>query len=810
MGKQRTVGTCLSYNGVCMQDCEVLEWEHRVEYDENHNHKWDCIRITVASMIVSNAASVTSTTRPVGNDDPYRLHHSQAFFGTVDGDQGQAGFLATDNLLRITEMLSTPRQDLVIWVNDASVDTDSVSDQFFPPQQKKIRQSPRRILLAACGWASKNDYDNPSTEEGDYVNIQDPAAKTEDQVKTLILRRDVLDCDSGPKPIAIVPTPIAGGRSFRLTFTIEVCRTIPKGTARPNSDPSDSGDENVRKRLKNATGTLNQPIIYNRWSVVDSEDEQGRVSHTISGKLIVQDKRYKANAMRLMAFPLAFPFAKLASRRYATSEDGKTLTYEFRFTHAGAAPPKGVRDYNATYSERFSPNVPGMMHGSMSVQVMGWYHRSTDEPAITVSEKTQKAILLRQAYSILYARIRGVVHKLQVIPGQEPKSVTLLDLQVIEQVGKPELEIRVDVMYGEGTIHDTHLRLQNMGEDFYQGVAANVPAYSPLWWPIDNEFGRLTNIDDAHPDYLYAPLGNSASWNPYDDYFDNPDIAHQLSGHRAPKTGSITGKPTNYKREASNSKDVNNGDMSGSRPDDTGSLLTVEYQDTQNPINQPPFAAVVSVMLNGAVVPAVTPPRSLSTTGIWDANQIAGYASYVSYEAETLSDAETGKLAMPLSKPRNLSGGNLSFGGGGGSESSVKPQETATVIRLFAGSGKRVVNVKAERIDSWPIMPTPAEVIQKADESISNAIASVDQLIQKRIIHDNPQPLPSGNGIVYTTNMQLVYSCSRPWSPNEKQAGYQASEIFPMAINKMLRHDQATSIATKPKASNTFASDVFV
>jgi len=85
MPKQRTVGTCLSYNGVCMQDCEVLEWEHRVEYDENHNHKWDCIRITVASMIVSNAASVTSTTRPVGDNNPYRLHHSQAFLGTADG-----------------------------------------------------------------------------------------------------------------------------------------------------------------------------------------------------------------------------------------------------------------------------------------------------------------------------------------------------------------------------------------------------------------------------------------------------------------------------------------------------------------------------------------------------------------------------------------------------------------------------------------------------------------------------------------------------------------------------------------------------
>lgn len=602
-----------------------------------------------------------------------------------------------------------------------------------------------------------------------------------------------------------MPIPIAGGRSFRLVFTIEVCRTLNIGYSAPESDPQKSVDENVAKATTFDT-RKKLPIIYNRWSVVDSEDDQGRVTHTISGRLVVQDKRYKANAMRLMAFPLAFPFARLASRRYATSEDGKTLSYEFSFTHAGAAPPEGVRDYKATYLEGFSPDARGLMKGSMSVQVSGWYHRSTDNPAITVSEKTQKAILLRQAYSIVYARIRGVVHKLQVIPGQDPTNVTLLDLQVIEQVGRPELEIRVEVMYGGASINDTHIRLQNMGEDFYQGASVAVPSYSPLWWPIDNEFGRLTNIDDEHPDYLYPPIGNTDAWKPYDDYFNNPDVAVALRAHNAPKTNSITGKPKKLKRELGQNKIIDNGDMSGSRPDDTGSLETVEHPDTQNPINQPVFSAVVSVLLNGAMIPAATPPQPLSSTGIWDANQIAGFASYVTYEAETLSDSETGKLAMPLSKPRNLLGGSISSGG----SESVKPQETSTTIRLFAGSGKRVINVKGERLGAWPIMPTPAEEIQRTDDSISGAIASVEQLIQKRVIHDNPQPLTSGNQIVYTTNMQLVYSCSRPWSPNAKQAGYQASEIFPLAINKMLKHDQTSSAATKPRASETFATDVFV
>ena len=805
MPKQRTVGICMSYNGVCMQDCTIEDWEHRVEYDEHHCHKWDSIRITLSSLIVTNAASVTSQTRPVGGNDVNRLHVSQAFYSNPDGNSGEKGFLATDNWLQIEAALKYPRQDFVLWVNNASTDTDSASDEFLKPQEKTARTSPRRILLAACGYPGSEDFVDPSTTQDKYVSIADPAQTTEDMTATNILRRDVLDCQNGPRPVSVGPTPLVGGRSMKVTFTIEICRTIASLVGNRQGRQITDNDNEVALQDLKGDGRRLDPVIYNRWSVVDSEDSEGRITHSIQGKMIVKDPRYKPHSMRLMAFPLAFPYARLMGRRYAVSEDGKTLSYDFQYTHAGAAPPPGVRDYKASYQERFSPSIPGLMQAAMQVQVNGWFHRSTTDPAITVTERTQKIVLLRQAHTILWARIRGAGNKLNAFPGMEATGVRLLDMQVIEAVGVPSLELRVEYAYGDKlSPNDIYLHLQNLGREFYEGQAQAITQYSPLWWPIDNEWGRLTNFDDAHPDYLYGALGNTADWKPYDNYFSIPDTAPFFVGHTAPKLPAISGKPKPYKRETKEGSTVDDGDASGSRPKDTGSLISANYPDTTNPINQKQeFTAIISQSLNGTTVPAVKPPTEIGSTGIYDPNQLSGAYSYISYEAEVLSDGETGKVSLPLSKARELAGG--SFSGG----SSSKPSEVSTTIRLFAGSGKRVLNVKAERIGSSPTMPQPAEQITRTDSALGGQVVAVENLLHKQIIHDNPQPIRSGQGIVYTTNMKLVYSCSRPWAPDAKQAGYSANELFPLPVNKMLVHDATTQGLNKVDASNAFASDVY-
>lgn len=801
----RTLGLCVSYNGVCLQDCELLQWDHRIEYDEGHNQKWDVIQLTVASMVVSNANTVNAVAVPNDNDakEPNRRHASQAL-ETIDSNKvwpQKRGFLAVDNLVAVMQLLKRPKCDFVMWLNDAATATQSA----VPPEQTAERTQNRRILLAACGWASAEDFKTPATTEGEFVNVMDPQLDSEKFSKTKIKRRDVLDCCNGPRPISVQPQSLAGGKVVRLHFTIEIVRTIPSGKIVDTLSNQQGDNEERRKAISD--NRKESPIIYNRWSVSDSEDDSGRVTHTISGKLIVSDKRYKPNAMRLMAFPLAFPFARLASRRYTVSEDGKTLAYEFNMTHAGMAPPPGVRDYTASYSEKFSPYVPGHLHGEMSIQVKGWYHRTTDDPTIMVTEQTQKTVLLRQAHTILWARIRGLAPKLQPLPGQDANLIKLLGMQVIETVGKPELELRAEVQY-QPEPNDIYLRLQNLGKPFFDGLQA-ISQWDPMWWPIDNEWGRLTRFDDAHPDYEYLPLGNTTGWKPYDDYMNQPAPESLSSNHIAQKLSPITQAPKDYKVDlAGDGLTLNpQGDYTGST--NGGEPSERAIPKTTNPINQKPFLAQISQALNGLAIPAATPPVVSYNTGIYDAGQIYSGFAYVSYEAETMSDAQTGKIAMPLSKSRDFNGGNLAFQNGGGGSGGVKPKETVATIRLFAGSGRRVVNVKAERIDDWPEMPVPAEQIARYDLTASDSeqgsqVVAYDRLIEKKIIHDAPRPFQSGQGVVFTTNMQLVYSCSRPWAPTESQAGYSSQDLFPIAINKMLKHDGFTQAQTKQRASLSF------
>jgi len=807
---------------VLLSDCEIVEWDHRVEYDQTSGTRlYEKIRITVNSMLVANASSEVDTT--VDAASVYRLHRLQGLNATHEA----AGYtwLMPDHWVSLHGKLMMPQSDFVLWMNSCSTDADSIVSPSIP-QSANQQPTGRRILLAACGYAGASDYPsdftgpapdhaqipgNNFTKNNDLVSIFDPFVNLNQSVNSKVYRKDVMDCNMGPKPMAIQIIPMVGSRAAKLQYTIEICRDCLWffGDAVKYSN-------DLQKQIdKKGSSELNMPIMFNRWTLLDSMDDSGRVTHNIRGKLIVIDSRFKPNAMRLMAFPLAFPFARTMSRNYVVSEDGKTLAYDFQFTQAGAAPPWGVRDYSAQFSERWSPEIKGHTHGAVTVKVKGWYHRSTENPGVMVSEQTQKYVLLNQAIVILLSRIRGIVHKLNLKPGEidanQTRDVQLLDMHVIEQIGVPELELRVLVKEGndEGQMSDVWLRLEHMGEPFYtnlnQGDLTKIRAYDPKWWPIDNEWGRLLAWDDGQPDYLYPPLGHQTDWRPYADYAETPD--YHDSRYQLPAKTKIPAAHNTKTKTVNNVTYDLTGQVDGSvYPAANFSNNNVAPPITTNPINQPDFTAVVSAQFNGAMIPVAKPPAPTGHASVFAPEHMSGF-SYVTFETEVLSDSDTGVVGMPLSKPRFLA---MRSGNGiaGGSGAYANPAETATPIRLFAGYGKRVVNVKADRIGAWPIIPYPSETLTKRADIGNNTeggdVISVEYLVKKEIIDDAPQPSRTGNSVMYSTNMRLTYMSSRPWMPNSTQAGgghLQGAEIFPLAANMILRNDAVTLAEMLPNNS---------
>ena len=156
---------------------------------------------------------------------------------------------------------------------------------------------------------------------------------------TSIYRRDVIDCDSGPKTSNVRVLKIDGGRAFRVQVTIEVCRFI-------KAKETDSDIPPARDAAKV------EGVMSNRWSIRESLDEEWKTAIAVEGVLIVSDHRYKADSMRLMTSTHLIPYAKLTGREFYVSEDGLTLQYRYNMQERGPAPPKLIVDWDGTFTER--------------------------------------------------------------------------------------------------------------------------------------------------------------------------------------------------------------------------------------------------------------------------------------------------------------------------------------------------------------------------------------------------------------------------------------------------------------------------
>jgi len=539
----------------------------------------------------------------------------------------------------------------------------------------------------------------------------------------------VLDANNGPKPSGLDVRKVFGGNVLRVQVTFEVCRVLSK----PITNDPDPGYDAQQVR----------GVISYTWNVVDGLDDDGAVTHTVAGKLVVKDQRYKANAMRMFAFPLAFPYARLVSRQHIVDETGLVLQYTYQFKHAGSAPPQGVRKYEATYAEEIRAGSSPVQTAYMNIRVMGWHDRTQtklnggDEVGIPLldREKSQKVVLLRAAYTILWSRIRGINLLWDPLPGHKAKTVDLIRASVIERIGIPQLELRIEVKYVSQEETEFLHRLQNFG------TAIDVANYDPRWWPVDNEWGRLPNGNGAvataavvGPPAVPAGVANNGDRdNPYftmaaypyaesgdptkSDYFTGYFQSPASNRHTLPRITGLTanGADTSMEWAKPGGAVPTNAvatPSSSSRPDST------------NPIAGPVFTAILSKNLLGDEISGTLPPAvHPSYSGVSEVQR--GGFMYLEWDSEVKSDTNEGMIMLPLSKPRTLpSVVAAALGFSTGVESSV-------AIRLCAAMSKRIYSVSATRFGKWPQIPEPAKTIVRKTGSTLNC---VETLLKKELL----------------------------------------------------------------------------
>ena len=763
-------GTTVYYNGVCLQDCLTSDFEHVIEYDESgYQAIANRFRITVESTIVSYHDLGSETARPE-KFHPSTVVNVSDLTGTIGSS---VKLLGTDTLAEIQSRLNQNCMDFVMTVHDSATndiyypgpDPEPAPDTTQHPKGYFQRNGSHRILLAGTGISKKSVAGVGETK----LVIYDPNINAVDFTEIDILRQDVLDCDNGPKPMNISVGPLAGSRVFRVSISFEICRPIVS--------LSDSDEETLSYDPRTAKG-----VMKNRWSVSDSIDEKGAVTHRIRGTLAVSDIRYKANAMRLMAFPLAFPFARLAGRENEVSEDGKTLGYTIAFKHAGNAPPLGVRDYEAKYTEEASIGTKSGYFGSMHINVKGWYHRSTDNPAILVTDQQQKYLLLRGAITLLYSRIRGINSLWNPLPGQNPSNVLLRQFKVVENTKEPELDLFCAVQFqdSDGDRKEFPARLASLG------APINIAGYDPKWWPIDNEWGRLLN-EDVNNIFLRSTFIPKSGEGAAGD-IDYMNQQRHKSGEWAYMTPRITQLP----KASGDNRTHTPTSTSGTTPTSPGSISPETILTTPNPLPVgTAFTAYVSQDLKGYTVLSTLAPRSASSvgmqTGISDVQQ-SGF-SYLTWHSETLNETSSGLVQLPLSSPRVTPISQLGFIPAVGE--SVTAKQTAVVVRLHAGASKRIYSVTAERIGDWPEMPKPTPIIVRRKTTVpypgspdsSSVVTNIERLLNFEFMPEFHDVAMDGCTNLYKIHARYEYALDMPVAASEDQNGISGGSIFSSSIS---------------------------
>lgn len=762
-------GTHLYYNGVLFRDCETLDYSCVLDFDESGTHeKYMRTRITVASTLISLYKA--------GSSDPIDVANQHLSTIRIPPVLSGADETTPARLEEIKELLSEPRKDFWYAVNGV-LDPSGTLTPTATPQEDRGENSPYRLILVATGiYPTVTAATDP--EDPPVVDAATKFVKFFDEDLT-VERANVLDANNGPKPSGFGFAKMFGGNVVRIQATFEVCRVLSKPVA--DEDSPDPGYDAQKVR----------GVVSNSWNVVDSLDDDGAVTHTVSGKMVVKDKRYKPNAMRMVAFPLAFPYARLVNRQYTVDHSGLVLEYQFQFRHAGAAPPQGVRKYEATYTEMAGVNAAGVYRASMNVKVMGWHDRSDDGTALLERERKQKVLLIRGAQTIVQSRITGINRLWNAIPGQNGKTTYVIDSRVVEKVGHPEIELQITVSYGNANNSEFVNRVENMG------APIPIPDYDPRWWPIDNEWGRLPagngNVgnagDSGNPEFYNAAYpyavddGDPAKSDYFTGYFQSPSN----NRHSLPRITGLTKTGIDISKEWARPGGYTPGDAS------SGSYANLPQSD--NPITGPDFEAVPSLNLSGSVVLGPLEPVTSSTfTGVADV-QSSGF-HYVSYSSEVMNDTTQGKIYMPLSVPRDIPyakrfalTGIATPGGGGGPYTSGK--ECSVALSLCAPETLRVYSVSSTRNQRWGEIPEPLPQIVRtvttgSGSTANTQIVQIETLVKKEFLGETPELRSDGITREFTHHARYTYVLSNPWRGTSAEGGGDF-EVIPVGFSPVCK-----------------------
>jgi hypothetical protein len=269
------------------------------------------------------------------------------------------------------------------------------------------------------------------------------------------------DVNNGPKIKDLKIIYIAGFKSFRISFSLEVARVF--------CGAAESFGESFQVQE-------NKDVLNNRWTIQETRNTDYYMTRKVTGLLRVAHSSIWPHAMRHLVMPQLVRGYRRESMDFLQSADGLELSYTIIDQQRYAAPPAPAIDWaNAIHQEKLTDGG-GKAMASISVGLIG-------------APGTPKSQLLTACAKVVENRLGN----LRSIDGSPLKS-HVIGACITDFMKENQVELTVDVLHTKLAEENNIL--------FYIGI-------------VFETLGRLPGVQSADPD-----REDEAHWNA--DIWPNP------------------------------------------------------------------------------------------------------------------------------------------------------------------------------------------------------------------------------------------------------------------------------------------------
>jgi hypothetical protein len=664
--------TTLEYNGIQLRDCQTLKFEE----------------IPVNDSSGMNLSHLKVTIRVLGY---FHAQNTPAVWGTFP------------------QVTSTPSASL-------PVQSSSVVYQYLHSYLLERRKRLRYMFTKQTGADPGMGFGGAPAFAADTVYDVSPApvdllayGGANEEMET------IYDVAGGPEPLGLSVSEITGNNIWRVEFEITFsvrprCNVVAGNNVAldPDGNLSDLVGLEVKETDYDHSVHRALGVLSNRWSSVDSVDENLYLTRTIVGQVELSNPSWNPHDYRYLTLPPLHPGMRRERMNFTASNDNLKLMYEIVDQEITASAPGNATSFSLDHTESTDLWAPSVAFFSTRCVVKG-------------SRDSSRSTLIRTAIEVIDSKTL----------------LTALNVNgnfVVKITG-------FEISDHQGTDQNNNVSVMISGQRLLE-VADNPVVAGKQAMSVLGYISARSVVASGITGTLLQHYNNQRSKGNRDIFLAGSKIGEEEPSPEGPipalsalaaalqercteNLGMGPAMVANLEDDAQDGRaarvDALVNDISGGNADDY---------------------ATTSLWASGILVQIADNP-TYNADLRWSSDHRT--AIYSHYEVTSRYETDSLLFGMPAADTTS-------------SFADTNPSYPNTVmVALGLPQTRRIVRITAQRFGAMPKLPSAPKVIEEKTPG-TNTVEAVAVLESKRPIYMNPIPASDGSGMrIYSAGMEFTY-----------------------------------------------------